>query len=371
MLPALYLLLAPLAAVPADDDPPVRVWLRTDGVYQLGDRVRVYVATADDGYLVVLRADGSGRVRVLFPLDPGDDDYVRGGRDFELRGRGDRDAFFVDDREGTGIVLAAWSRDPFRFDEFVRGDHWDYRTLGPVAADPEAGLLDIVYRMAVGAQVEYDVERYTVRDRYDGGYPSRYRVGVSLSFGYPYYPSFYRPFFYDPLCYPYWSCGGFYFGVGFGYPLGYGYPRFPYGYGYPHHYRPRYGGTVFGRPGHTGAPRFVIPRDRELVRPVEPRRRVADATRDRRSTPTFTVPVRGERGVERSEPRGRPSTEARADRAVGRERGSSSGDRRRAGSVSSEPRGRPQVSGRGSGSGRSSSGGGIARSRGSPVGRRR
>src|SRR2546425_7312371 len=32
----------------------------------------VNTALAEDGYLVVLRADADGRVRVLFPLDPGD-----------------------------------------------------------------------------------------------------------------------------------------------------------------------------------------------------------------------------------------------------------------------------------------------------------
>ncbi|MGH9262766.1 MAG: DUF4384 domain-containing protein, partial [Acidimicrobiales bacterium] len=145
MLPALYLLLAPLAAVPADDL-PVRLRLSSDGRYFPGERARVWVETFDDGYLVVLRADASGRVRVLFPVDPGDDSYVRGGREYEVRGRGDRDAFYVDDREGTGLVLAAWSRDPFHFDEFVRADHWDYRGLTPAADDAEAGLLDIVQR---------------------------------------------------------------------------------------------------------------------------------------------------------------------------------------------------------------------------------
>ncbi len=287
MLPALYLLLAPLAAVPADDDPPVHVWLRTDGVYQLGDRVRVYVATADDGYLVVLRADGSGRVRVLFPLDPGDDDYVRGGRDFELRGRGDRDAFFVDDREGTGIVLAAWSRDPFRFDEFVRGDHWDYRTLGPVADDPEAGLQDIVHRMAGGSRFEYDDVHYSVGgvagSYYGGSVP--YGVGVTLSFGYPSYGFFGYPFYryygatacYGPAFYGPWGMcpyGSHWFTRrGYAFPFCYTSPQGGV-YGC---YEDGYHGSVRSR-----SPRFLVSRQREVVRSVEPRRRVAVAEPRRR-----------------------------------------------------------------------------------------
>src|SRR6266700_7992387 len=112
--------LAPANAASArvvSDDPPIKVWLNHDNYYR-GDKARVNVRLDDDGYLLVLRADADGRVRVLFPLDPGDDDFVRGGRDFELRGRGDRETFFVDDVRGTGTVLAARSATPFRYDRF-------------------------------------------------------------------------------------------------------------------------------------------------------------------------------------------------------------------------------------------------------------
>src|SRR5512145_1730900 len=147
----LPLVLAPPPPVHvAADDPPIRVSLNSDGQYWRGDRARVEVRAARDGYVVVLRADAAGRVRVLFPLDPGDDAFIRGRKTFEVRGRGGREAFFVDESEGTGLVLAAWSADPLRFDEFVQGDHWDYRSLGAgaVADDPEAGLLEIAHRMA-------------------------------------------------------------------------------------------------------------------------------------------------------------------------------------------------------------------------------
>src|SRR5205814_6009447 len=124
MLPLLLSLV-----VSATDDPPVKVWLNHDNYFQRGDKARVNVKLADDGYLLVLRADAEGRVRVLFPLDPSNDNFVRGHETIEVRGRGDREAFFVDDREGSGLVLAARSTAPFKFDEFVRGDHWDYRVL--------------------------------------------------------------------------------------------------------------------------------------------------------------------------------------------------------------------------------------------------
>src|SRR5438128_997559 len=150
------------AAAARSDDPPVKVWLNQD-TFRRGDRARVNAALAEDGYLVVLRADADGRVRVLFPLDPGDDAFVRGGQTIEVRGRGDREAFYIDEREGSGLVLAARSATPFKFDTFVRGDHWDYRVLDVRQSgdDKEAALVDIVQRMTDG-HFDYDAVSYVV-----------------------------------------------------------------------------------------------------------------------------------------------------------------------------------------------------------------
>src|SRR5712692_5615441 len=121
MLLALMVSLAVAAPVPAparavslaatSDDPRIKVWLNHDD-YRRGDKARVNVKVAEDGYLVVLRADGEGRVRVLFPLDPSDDAFIRGGETIEVRGRGDREAFYVDEQRGSGLVLAAGSTCP-------------------------------------------------------------------------------------------------------------------------------------------------------------------------------------------------------------------------------------------------------------------
>src|SRR5437016_2584706 len=153
MLPLLLSLV-----VAATDDPPVKVWLNHDNYFQRGDKARVNVKLADDGYLLVLRADAEGRVRVLFPLDPSNDNFVRGHETIEVRGRGDREAFFVDDREGSGLVLAARSTAPFKFDEFVRGDHWDYRVLDARQAgdDKEAALVDMVQRMTPDGRLDFE-----------------------------------------------------------------------------------------------------------------------------------------------------------------------------------------------------------------------
>lgn len=259
------------------DDPPVRISLSSNGYYYQGDRAKVRVRVAEDGYLLVLRADADGRVRVLFPLDPGDDDFVRGGHEFELRGRGDRETFFVDDVRGTGTVLAARSATPFRYDRFVRGDHWDYRVLASdrIRDDAEAGLLDLVDQMADSAHYDYDVTSYTVgggpyrpyysyHDRYYG--PGYYGPGFSVGFyfGSPYYRRYCDPFLYDPF-----FCDSFYYDPFFwpSRPYGFGYGCYgnPFCYGYRRGvYAPGAGrpftGLTFKRP--MAQPPLVLPRQR-------------------------------------------------------------------------------------------------------------
>jgi len=285
-------------------NPPVTVKINHDQ-FSSGDRARVYVEAAQDGYLVVLHADAAGRVRVLFPLDPRDDDFIRGGRRFEVRGRGDRDAFQVDGDEGSGTVLAAVSRDPLNFEAFVRNDHWDFRALGgpsqTVTDDPLVKLLDIVQRMAGDSTGRYDYDqatyvvrsyRYASRYGYGYGYDDPYRFGIGLSFGYRYRFGYYNAF-YDPFCDPFWGCYG-----GFGYPYG-----FSYGFIYRTRiFRPRpfVFSTTFGNRFATTRT-LVMPtgRDRVVSFPVRPR--------TERSEP---VPVRN-RGMDSPAPRIEPRPSSR------------------------------------------------------------
>jgi len=105
---------APLGArtaVAQADDPAIKVSLNHRS-YDRGDRARVNIKVRDDGYVVVLQLRADGLVRVLYPLDPGNDDFVRGNQSYEVRGRGDREAFTVESASGTGTVYAAWSAVP-------------------------------------------------------------------------------------------------------------------------------------------------------------------------------------------------------------------------------------------------------------------
>ncbi len=266
---AVAALLAPLGGVPVGSIPtvvapataqaPLRITLNNGGDFTPGDRVRVQVEAAEDGFLIVFRVDGDGRVRVLFPIDPDLDPFVRGGRRYELRGRAERETFLADDRGGNGLIYAALSQEPLDFRRYASDDHWDYNTIRLTAwdADAEPELTDLVKRMAGSGRFTYDVLGYRVHgDVYISG-----GAGVVT-------PAGYGSPFYDP----YWSClacgygvrgPGVNINVGIGlgnrwdyfdpwgrydpwfydryrYGYGYGYGGFydPWGWNYPGQYRP-------------------------------------------------------------------------------------------------------------------------------------
>lgn len=201
------------AVVPAADpltqrDPPVHVWFNSDGDFTYRDRAKVYAKSAEDGYLVVLRSDMNGRVRVLFPIDPQDDQRVTADKKYELKGRGGREAFVTEDTTGQGIVLAAYSDAPFRFGQFEKDGLWNYGALSgqnqPAGQnDPEAHLLGIVRQMqSPGEHFEYDVGTYVVSEPRYARYLDAYPYGWRGSWGYDpwwgYGPFLSNRFWYGP-----------------------------------------------------------------------------------------------------------------------------------------------------------------------------
>jgi hypothetical protein len=249
-------------------DTRVTISINQDGYFEPGDRATVRVRSSDDGYLVVFRATTEGRVRILYPLDPGQDNFVRGGKTYEILGRNGKETFRVDDGSGSGFIYAAVAEDPFRFDGMVRGDHWDYRVLADyrVSNDPEAVFSEIVEKMAEGTRYQFDVLSYQVPG--SGDYAG--------NDGY-YYP--HRGVVYGSWFGPCFGCPGYYGGSGFSVGLSFGSPWYydpwywdpwytPYYYT-PYYYRPYfasypyYGNCYYGpcyssgyvwRPGHMRPP---------------------------------------------------------------------------------------------------------------------
>ena len=167
VLPVLIALLqapAPLPSAPIEADArPVRVWLGTTGSLVRGQSVPVFVQAAQDGDLIVLHRRTDGRIEVLFPSNPAADPFVRSGT-YEIRGAGNRAAWVVSEPEGSGMILAALSVDPLRFDEFVRTAGWNPDALVPSwnDANAEGALSDIVQRMLGDGAFNYDLVSYTV-----------------------------------------------------------------------------------------------------------------------------------------------------------------------------------------------------------------
>src|SRR5256885_11478543 len=82
--------------------PHVEVWTtRGEDPYNRGEGVRVFVRADQDAYVTLLRVDTDGRVRVLFPRQPWEDNFVRGGRELEVQGYDSPDLFQVDDYPGV------------------------------------------------------------------------------------------------------------------------------------------------------------------------------------------------------------------------------------------------------------------------------
>ncbi|HXO83992.1 MAG TPA: DUF4384 domain-containing protein, partial [Gemmatimonadales bacterium] len=331
------LLSVALVGPPRVDDVPVRVRLNHEQL-EVGDRARVYIKTARDGFLVILHADPQGRVRVLFPIDPDADNFVRGGKELELLSRSEREALQID-AEGSGTVLAAFSVDAFQFDELTRNGHWDFLALGgpdeSVKNDPLAGLLEIVNNMARDHEFDYDVATYFVGSAaYASGYDYHGHgyghTHVGIHFGFGYYPfgfgvayGYCAPFCYDPFWY-----GGF----------AYGYPYSPYGWGGGYGYG--YGYPIYRTPvSHTAAFGGFNRKEPSLPRfePTQPRVRNASmgggGIGDRRGTiQTRSIQPRG--GQARSvEPRSvAPRGRAVAPRSGGTQSRPSVGPRPRASS---------------------------------------
>lgn len=273
LIAASLLAAAPLPAVrgaPArvvDASPPgIRLWTTHGEVYQRGERVRVFFRTEQDAYVTILRVDTDGRVRVLFPRQPWEDNVVRGGYTYDVPNYGRRDAFVVDDDPGIGYVFGVASSEPFAYDPFVNQDHWDLQTVsdgGRIHGDPYQSLEELIQSVVPQGSAEYDTHLlpYYVERRYD--YPRFACYDCHAYVGY----SFWNP--YEVWCprFTLWITNDPY----------YHYPS----YWYPGRY---YGGnrTVYIAPGQRGSRYVFKARDDQSAPGVAYRDRSRESVADRR-----------------------------------------------------------------------------------------
>jgi len=212
---------APSAGPAGGPEPPrVTVWTdRGEDPYAGGQGARVAFRSAVDAYVTILRVDTDGRVRVLFPREPWQDNFVRGGRVYAVTGGGpdDEAAFYVDDYPGVGYLFAVGAADPFIYSAIARGDQWDYRVIadGRVRGDPYVALTDVARRIVPEGyrDWDYDLVPYYVQRHYD--YPRFLCYDCHSYVSYPFWPAYdfscprFRIEMYDdPDYYPYRVYGG-------------------------------------------------------------------------------------------------------------------------------------------------------------------
>jgi len=261
----------------ADAAPPgIRLWTSHGEVYRRGERVRIFFRTEQDAYVTVFRVDTDGRVRVLFPREPWDQNYVRGGYTYDVPNYGEHDAFVVDDDPGVGYVYGVASADAFQYGAFENADHWDLAMAmdyGRIHGDPYQSLEDLTQRMIPPGYADYDTHLlpYYVDRHYD-------------------YPRFVCYDCHSYVSYAYWD------------PYDYWCPRYtlfvyrdPF-YFYPSYWYPTryYGGTrvVYVRPAERGGMYVFKARGDQSAPAIAYRDRRADDVGARRPAD------RGVRGVD-------------------------------------------------------------------------
>jgi hypothetical protein len=163
------------AAIAAHQPPVVRIWTNHGEAYQQAEPVQVFFRTERNAYVTILRVDTDGRVRVLFPVKPGDANRARGGETYNIPGVNDRDAFVVDDPPGLGYVFAVASQDRFDYDAFAAGEQWNLETVaglsdGRIHGDPYTSLQDLVRQIMPEGYTDYDTQLlpYDVEQQRDG-----------------------------------------------------------------------------------------------------------------------------------------------------------------------------------------------------------
>src|SRR5256886_9665101 len=211
---------APSVRVPSAYRPRIELWTNrgAGAVYTRGEHVRLSFRLDRDAFVTIFRVDTDGRVRVMFPREPWEDNFARGGREFEVAGTDlASDAFIIDDYPGVGYLFAVASADPFTYDGIESGDHWDYRVIadGGGRGDPYVELTGLAQRIVAEgySDWDYDIVSYNVERQYD--YPRFLCYDCHSYVSYPYWDPYsyscvrFRMFVYDdPWYYPYRYYGG-------------------------------------------------------------------------------------------------------------------------------------------------------------------
>jgi len=151
--------------------PGIRVWTSGGDLHRRGDRVQLYYRTERDAYVTVFRIDTDGRVQLLFPRDPGEENYGYGGATYSVANYDRSSAFYVDDAPGVGYIFAVASSDPFNYDAIIHEGRWylDDVSDGRIHGDPRSSMEEIAVQLMSVEYADFDTHLlpYYVERRYD------------------------------------------------------------------------------------------------------------------------------------------------------------------------------------------------------------
>lgn len=110
----------------------IEVWTgHSDGEYYEGDNIVIHFRANRDAFVALYSIDTRGRVNLLFPTHPGEDNFVHGGVTYSLPGGEDDYDLVISGPEGFEHVQIVASRERFPIPDWYQGpelvDDWDDR----------------------------------------------------------------------------------------------------------------------------------------------------------------------------------------------------------------------------------------------------
>ncbi len=165
------------------------IWVnRSDNEYFIGDNIKMHYRLNQDAYVAVVSIDSRGRVNLIYPSQPGDNPWRRGGVTYTLPGADDDFDLVVDGPTGSETIQIIASRERFPIPDWFNGSG--------IRCDDGEDRDEFM---------DYLVSRYF--DRYPD---QRFAVDREVIYVNEWEQDYFRPVYYPT--YPSWSvCGNLYF----------------------------------------------------------------------------------------------------------------------------------------------------------------
>ena len=152
----------PAPSSPQYREPQIDLWLSGGSIVRRGEALRASYRSTDDGYVTIARIDTDGRISVLFPRSPYDDNWVEGGRTYRLYYGNDEASFYADNYPGLGYVFAVVSSQRLQLRRYSQASSWDYDALGrTVHGDPYMAMRHFAQQLLYDVDDPYSLDYET------------------------------------------------------------------------------------------------------------------------------------------------------------------------------------------------------------------